>query len=137
MSRVLVIAAGSNDKISFNTSHFGESRYFMIYEIHENGYVVFREMRINKAADMEEEMHGDPKKFKAVILQLEDVDVLLAYAMGPNFRRIVENSDKIPYIIRGVARKTKRIEDGLREILRVFEYIYEKVSTKRCRKDGY
>ena len=132
MPRMLKVAAGSSDKIHFNTGHFGESRYFMIYDVYENGNMLLKEIRINNAFDMEEEMHGDPRKFKAVISQLVDVDILLAYAMGPNFKRVVEDSDKIPYIVRGVSRKTKRIVDGLKEILRKFESLYEKSRLKRA-----
>lgn len=131
MTRILRVAAGSNDKVNFNTSHFGESKYFMIYEIYDNEKIVFKEARVNNASDMEEEMHGDPRKFKVVISQLTDIDILLAYAMGPNFKRILENSNKIPYIVKGVARKTKQVIDGLKEMLEKFDELYEEVSVKK------
>ena len=137
MGRVLRIAAGSNDKTSFNISHFGESRYFMIYDIYDDGDIIFKEARINDASDMEEEMHGDPRKFSAVISQLTDIDIMLAYAMGPNFKRIVESSDKIPYIIKGVGRKTKQIIDGLKETAEKFDELYDKLSVKRSKRSSY
>ncbi len=135
MPCVLRVAVGSNDKIHFNTSHFGESRYFIIYDVYENGSIIFKEIRVNNASDMEEEMHGDPRKFKAVISQLTDVDVLLAYAMGPNFKRIIGNSNKVPYIVKGTSRRTKRVVDGLKEALEKFESLYKESQLRKAVND--
>ena len=87
------VAVGMEDENKLESGHYGDSKFFLIYEF-ENGALRFLERRDNKAAMMEEREHGDVNKFKAVISQLQDVDVLIAYRMGPNFVRIKKNTTK-------------------------------------------
>ncbi len=68
------VAFGMEDDEHLTEGHYGDSKFFLIYEIDERGIRLI-EKRENKAADMEEAEHGDVNKFKAVIAQLMDVDV--------------------------------------------------------------
>ena len=88
--RCLKVAFGMGNDKKLIDAHYGDSEFFAIYEVCEDGSVRLIEERPNSARDFEEEGHGDPRKFKAVVSQLLDVDVLAAFRMGPNFLRIKE-----------------------------------------------
>lgn len=124
------VAIGTDDGKTLPKHHYGDSKYFAIYDFTKDGYK-FIELRVNKAAKFDEETHGDPRKFKAIIQQLPDVDVLVAWAMGPNYLRIRDNSYKIPYILKGKARKTREIKDALEEIETNFEKITISIFEKK------
>ncbi len=130
MPNMFRIAIGTDDGKTLPKHHYGDSKYFAIYEFTKEGYN-FIELRENKASEFEEERHGDPRKFKSVIQQLPDVDVPVAWAMGPNYLRIRDNSNKVPYLLRGKARKTRQIEDALEEIQANFDKIVEDIKNKK------
>ncbi len=111
------VAFGMDDEEHLCAGHYGDSKFFLIYDI-EDGKIKFVEKRENKAADMEEEGHGDIKKFKAVISQLEDVDILAAYRMGPNFVRIRDNTKKTVFFTktRNLNEAIKRLMDSLENL---------------------
>ncbi len=106
------VAFGMEDNEHLTEGHYGDSKFFLIYEIDENG-IKMVEKRENKAADIEEAEHGDVNKFKAVIAHLMDVDVLAAYRMGPNFVRIKEKTNKRVFLTRN--RDLNRALERLRE----------------------
>ena len=105
------IAVGMEDEKNLTDGHFGDSKFFLIYEIRD-GKPVLVEKRENRAADMEEEEHGDVRKFRAVIEQLQDVDVLVAFRMGLNFVRIRDNTNKKVFFT-----KTRDLDLALRRFL--------------------
>ncbi len=104
------VAFGMEDDKNLTDGHYGDSNYFLIYEFDGEKFRLL-EKRENKAASVDEEAHGDVKKFKAVISQLEDVDVLAAFRMGPNFLRIRENTSK-----KVIFTKTKELEKALETV---------------------
>lgn len=105
------VAFGMEDDEHLTAGHYGDSRFFLIYDI-ENGEARFVEKRPNRAADMAEEEHGDVRKFRAVISQLEDVDVLAAFRMGPNFVRIRDNTNKKVFFTR-----TRDLKEALKRLM--------------------
>ncbi len=105
---IMRVAFGMENEESLTDGHYGDSKYFFIYEINDNGDLRLVEKRWNKAQDMEEREHGDEKKFKAVISQLMDMDVLAAFRMGPNFVRIKEKTKKRVFLTH-----TKDLNDAL------------------------
>ncbi len=103
------------DKGELFSGHFGDSPEFWIYELQGDKWVLV-EKRKNTTGEEEEheEHHGDPRKFQRVMDLLKDVDVLLAYRMGPNYLRIKEKTRKIV-----VFAGTRDLEKGLAKALQV------------------
>ncbi len=126
--RKMRVAFGLDDELTLTGEHFGDAKFFRIYDVHEDGRVEFVEDRENRTPEEEEheEHHGDPRKFKAVIETLSDCDVLAGFRMGPNFLRIRDNSDKVPYIT-----GTQKLREAVAKILIDFDKLWEQVQEKR------
>lgn len=122
--RCLKIAFGMEDDNTLTGAHYGDSEFFAIYEICEDGSFKFLERRPNKAKHMKEhdEGHGDPKKFKAVMDQLDDVHVLAAFRMGPNFLRVRGEGKKAVFFTR-----TRDLESAIRRVIEHFEELLEEI----------
>jgi predicted Fe-Mo cluster-binding NifX family protein len=89
-------------------SHFGSSKYFLIYEFD----LETKDLRFLKRIEnstQEEEKHGDIKKAKSVSELLENVSVFVANRYGPNIKRIKRRF--IPIISR-----EKNIEKTLNKV---------------------
>ena len=125
----IIIAVGTDDLVTLRKGHFGDSKYFIIYKISKSGWKRLKVLK-NKVKEFEEINHGDPEKFKQVIKQLKEVDMLVAWAMGPNYIRIRDQSNKVPYIVKGEARRTRKIDDALKEIVENFDNIANDISLK-------
>ena len=125
MVMAMIVAFGmENERVMFD-GHYGDSKFFAIYEITPRGEVKFVEKRSNEAKDVEEEEHGDVNKFRAVISQLKDVDLLAAYRMGPNFLRIKENTNKEVFFTR--TKDFSKAMENLLQYLREKGYIKEEI----------
>ena len=114
------IAFASNDGILLADSHFGDAKYFYIYEIDKEGYK-FIEKRENTTG--EELEHGDEMKARSITSILRDVHVLVGYRMGPNVNRIKKHF--LPIVSRH-----KRIERNI-EILNKNYNIISELYTKK------
>ena len=121
---------GTSRRGVLSKTHFGDSRYFEVYEVTREGWRLL-EVRENRATGLEEAGHGDPRKFAAVVGQLGDVDVAVAWAMGPNYLRVRDASGLVPYIVRGPARKSLRVEDALGEVVERFGELCARVEEKK------
>jgi len=110
----LKVAVATDDGVNLTRSHFGDAKFYYIYELGPDKEPRLIEVRENSTRDIEEQGHGDPRKFQAVIELLADVDVFIAWVMGPNFVRIRDQSDKTPFLVRGA---DKTITGALREFL--------------------
>ena len=127
--RCLKVAFGMEDDEHLIDAHYGDSGFFAIYEVCHDGSFKLLEKRPNKARDLEEEHeegHGDPRKFRAVVGQLIDVDVLAAFRMGPNFLRIRDKTNKVAFFTR-----TRDIKLALQRIIENFDDLWEQVQEKR------
>ncbi|WP_457741306.1 NifB/NifX family molybdenum-iron cluster-binding protein [Thermococcus sp.] len=130
--RCIKVAFGMEDDEGLIDAHYGDSEFFAIYEVCEDGSVRQIEKRPNKANDFEEEhneMHGDPRKFKAVVSQLLDVDVLAAFRMGPNFLRIRDKTNKVSFFTR-----TRDLKLALQRLIENFDDLYNQVQAKKAEK---
>ncbi len=130
--RCLKVAFGMEDDEHLIDAHYGDSEFFAIYEVCEDGSVRLIEKRPNRAKGFEEEEdegHGDPRKFKAVVGQLLDVDVLAAFRMGPNFLRIRDKTNKVAFFTR-----TRDLKLALQRVLENFDELWEQVQTKKAEK---
>ncbi|CAD5244500.1 Iron-molybdenum cofactor-binding protein [Thermococcus camini] len=131
LMRCLKVAFGMENDETLIDAHYGDSEFFAIYEVCEDGSVKLLEKRHNKAKDFEEhdEGHGDPRKFKAVVSQLLDVDVLAAFRMGPNFLRIRDKTNKVAFFTR-----TRDLSVALERLIENFDDIYTQVQAKKAEK---
>ena len=129
--RCLKVAFGMENDETLIDAHYGDSEFFAIYEVCEDGSARLLEKRHNKAKDFEEEDegHGDPRKFKAVVGQLLDVDVLAAFRMGPNFLRIRDKTNKVAFFTR-----TRDLKLALQRFIENFDDLYSQVQAKKAEK---
>ncbi|KUH34773.1 dinitrogenase iron-molybdenum cofactor [Thermococcus celericrescens] len=129
--RCLKVAFGMENDETLIDAHYGDSEFFAIYEVYENGSVKLLEKRHNRAKDFEEEDdgHGDPRKFKAVVSQLLDVDVLAAFRMGPNFLRIRDKTNKVAFFTR-----TRDLKIALQRVVENFDDLWEQTQAKKAEK---
>ncbi len=120
----LKVAIGSNDGKSINKGHMGESKYFYIYEVYDNGN--FREIdkRINNTP--EEKKHADENKRNKAIEIFKDCDVIVGKMLSPNFLKIAENTKYQPVVI-----NRNSIKDIMDELHKIFNDIQEKVERRR------
>ena len=109
------IAFASNDGMLLADSHFGDAKYFYIYEINGKEYI-FVEKRENTTG--EELEHGDEKKAQSIMNILRDVHVLVGYRMGPNINRIKKHF--LPIVSRH-----KRIERNIEILNKKYNIISE------------
>ncbi len=72
------IAIGSDDKKTIRRAHFGESKYFMIFEI-LNGEIHAQEVRTNAHACEGKHVHGQAGK---IIDLLSDCQIFMGRSMG-------------------------------------------------------
>ncbi|ADT85164.1 NifB/NifX family molybdenum-iron cluster-binding protein [Thermococcus barophilus] len=128
--RKLRIAFGMENEGKLTDGHYGDSEFFLIYEILEDGTVKLLEKKPNRAKKMEEHEseHGDLRKFRVVIEQLEDVDVLAAFRMGPNFLRIRDQSNKVAFFT-----STRDLNLALQRVIESFEELWKQVEEKKSK----
>ena len=129
----LRVTFGMENDTTLIDSHYGDSNFFAIYEIYKDGDITLIEKRYNKAKGFKEDddRHGDPRKFKAVISQLLDIDVLAAFRMGPNFLRIRDKTNKVPFFT-----KTRDLNLSLHRIVENFDELWNQVQTKKKEKNN-
>lgn len=116
-SRSLKVAFGTDDGISMKSdNHCGQSKFYNVYEITEDGYT-FLEQRMNvKYSEDETLKHGDPGKAKAVSSVLNGIDVIVCNIFGPNITRIVKK-----YVC--VVVREKDLKKSIELIMRNFDRI--------------
>ncbi len=104
------IACGSNDLKNFTKEHFGDSKYFLIYNIDRDNYKLLEKI---ENTSPKEELHSDPKKAKSIATTLNsrNVKAIFAYVIGPNIIRIRK---KFVPIISRISDMTKAL-DKLKE----------------------
>jgi len=81
------VAVSTEDGKSLTNDHFGEGKFFLIYEISRDGYKLLEK---RKNTSPEEEEHGSEIKARGIISILNDVPTLLGVQFGPNIMRIKE-----------------------------------------------
>jgi len=83
------IAFATDDGESFIDRHFGDSKYYDIYEISETNSAFVKRIK-NTTEEDNEEIHADPKKAKGVVslFKGENIKVLVSKVFGPNIKRI-------------------------------------------------
>ena len=86
------VAIATDDGEICITRHFGDARYYDLYEIDNNGFHFLQ--RLENTVDVEEVegTHGDPRKASGIgiLLKLKKVNVAVSKVFGPNIKRLVK-----------------------------------------------
>jgi len=84
----MLTAFATDDGNQLMTRHFGDARFYDIYQISETE-TTFKK-RIANTTEHETEVHADPEKAKGIarLLHEENVRIVVSRAFGPNIQRI-------------------------------------------------
>ena len=96
--RKIRIALGSNDGKTIASSHLGDAKDFITYDLFENGTSNFVEKRKNTSPD-EDGKHGRLEKMKAVMEILKEADIIIGRRMSPNFVKMAAKAKFQPMVI--------------------------------------
>ena len=115
MDRFLAAVATDNGE-KFIDRHFGDARYFDIYEVNRSSALLIK--RIENAVNEVENFHADPEKARGVagLLKRENVIVVVSKIFGPNIKRIRKN-----FVC--VIMNDESIKDALDRIIRNWDII--------------
>ncbi len=119
-----IVAFATDDGENFVDRHFGDAKYYDLYEIDGEKKAVFLKRIENKTEIENEKPHGDPRKARGVFQTLAPfgVNVLVGRAFGPNINRM---KSKFLCVIVG----DEKIADGINRTLSNLDKIeseYEK-----------
>lgn len=113
----LTVAFATDDGENYIERHFGDARFYDIYEIGENTAEFIK--RIENTVD-EEEVQADPKKARGIanLLLQKNVNVVVSKIFGPNIKRIkkkfvciVMNDKKIAHSIDHICDRIETVVD--------------------------
>lgn len=112
------VAFATDDGSNFINRHFGDAKFYDIYEIEGNQANYLK--RVDNTTEEEEEIHADPKKAKGIakLLLEENVSVVISKIFGPNIKRIRKK-----FVC--VVMKDNDINEGIQKICDNTEKIYE------------
>lgn len=115
MDRFLAAVATDNGG-KFIDCHFGDARYFDIYEMNRSS-ALFKK-RIENAVNEGENFHADLEKARGIagLLKRENVIVVISKIFGPNIKRIRKN-----FVC--VIMNDESIKDALDRIIRNWDTI--------------
>ena len=113
----LRVAFATDDGKTFMGRHFGDARFYDIYELDGDQASFIK--RIENTVDEEEDVHADPKKAKGIstLLLDEKVAVVVSKIFGPNIKRI-----KKKFVC--IVVRDNEIDVGLKKICNNIEKIY-------------
>jgi len=113
----LRVAFATDDGKTFMGRHFGDARFYDIYELDGDQASFIK--RIENTVDEEEDVHADPKKAKGIstLLLDEKVTVVVSKIFGPNIKRI-----KKKFVC--IVVRDDEIDVGLKKICNNIEKIY-------------
>ena len=103
----LQIALGVNENKEFSNRHYGDSNFFLIYELIEDKFQ-FKEERIN--TKFKEEKHGSEKKAQHIASQLPQVPILVAKVFGPNIVKMRKKYVPVITRLNSVERTIKKLD---------------------------
>lgn len=87
MTELIKIAFGMDSRGNLYSGHFGDSNYYQIAEITQEGKIILKEKIPNPhrdEADKEEAHHGEKGKAMSISSLLPGVHIVAAHAMGLN-----------------------------------------------------
>ena len=106
-----ICAIASNDGVNYTDTHFGDAKYYLLYEFCDASAESLKTIS-NTTEQDKEDIHADPQKAGSVVqmLKKKKVQVVAAGVFGPNIKRIKSQfvcllmdqgtiSQSIPHII--------------------------------------
>lgn len=106
-----ICAIASNDGINYTDTHFGDAKFYILFEISSDSGE-FVKIISNTCELDNEDVHADPKKAGNVVnmLKKQNVQIVASGVFGPNIKRIKTKfvcllmdqgsiSNSIPHII--------------------------------------
>jgi len=120
------LAVGTDDQKTIRRGHFGESKYYLIYEI-LNGEIYSKSWRINPFAAGKEHQHGQAKNIMEL---LHDCQIFLGRSMGKKSlpQIAAKNIDAIITSIENIEEAVNLYLQGKDELFRY----YNSQSRKFC-----
>ncbi|MDC7246003.1 MAG: NifB/NifX family molybdenum-iron cluster-binding protein [Sphaerochaetaceae bacterium] len=87
---MIISAVATDDGVSFIDRHFGDARFYDLYEITGDSASFMKRIENHTEDEGDEEGHGDPVKARSIaaILTEEGVNAVVSRVYGPNIRRI-------------------------------------------------
>jgi predicted Fe-Mo cluster-binding NifX family protein len=88
----ITAAFATDDGNRFMERHFGDARFFDIYEIDESGSNFLKRVENTTDKDDGEDVHGDPVKAGGIMGMLlkEKATVAVSKNFGPNIKRVLK-----------------------------------------------
>ena len=86
------VAIATDDGITCIMRHFGDARYYYLYDINESGYQFITKLENTVDIKENESVHGDPQKASGIgkLLKQHQVNTAVAKVFGPNIKRLVK-----------------------------------------------
>jgi len=111
----ITAAFATDDGKSFMERHFGDARYFDIYEIDENNVKLIKRIDNSTDKDDAEDVHGDPVKAGGImgLLVKEKVNVAVSKNFGPNITRILKKFACVRFLGGEINEGIKRIQENI------------------------
>ena len=83
------VAFATDNGKTFMDRHFGDAKFYDVYEISENDSKFIKRI-INTIEEDNEHVHADPEKAKGIagLFKNENIKVVVSEAFGPNIKRI-------------------------------------------------
>ncbi len=122
--RELVLSIGSNDGQQILKTHLGDSKYFYIYKIFENGEYKFIKKVENSFINIDEK-HGGANKMSSILDLLKDCNIVVGGAMSPNFKNMAIKTQFQPLVT-----KIDNIIEILKEAIKFFDELYQLVKKR-------
>ncbi len=122
----LRMAIASEDGYELYGGHFGDSNYYLIYDLNGERFEFIEQIK-NSTKDFKEKKHGDERKALKVSDLLNECEVFCGRAFGPNIKRIVKKF--VPVIV-----KVDKVEDALKILQENYEKILEEYKKGDKRK---
>lgn len=124
--RQLRICIGSNDGQNIAKTHMGDTALFLIYELTDDMKSKFIEQRSNTAKPLD---HAQADKMKEILALVKDTDILVAQQNSPNFRKIAQQTEYQPVVV-----KAEAIEAVLELLLKHFTEMIGMVELRKIGK---
>lgn len=122
----LRFAIASEDGHALYNGHFGDSNYYLIYDINGDRFEFIEQIK-NRAKGFKEHSHGDGKKAVKVSDLLNESEVLCGRAFGPNIKRIVKKF--VPVVV-----KVNNVEEAIALLQANYDKILEEFKKGEKRK---
>ena len=119
-----ICAIASDDGINYTDTHFGDAKFYILYEITAFSGEFIKTIS-NTTKHDNEDVHADPKKAGSVVqmLKKKNIRVVAAGVFGPNIKRIKTKfvcllmdqgsiSNSIPHIINNYIAITEEWNKG-------------------------